>query len=152
MQDILVLLGTILSGSLTRASSATALTVCLYVSASPARIRTVNPSLVKASSCCLILAAPYVRPPALLVTSVARQFRLYPSQHGKVWSTSPCTSCRCYDGEVTCDYITCPLTNCRPGEVKQGVEGECCPQCVPTGREYSNLKQIRIGSLERFIF
>ncbi|GFR80607.1 extracellular matrix protein FRAS1, partial [Elysia marginata] len=67
-------------------------------------------------------------------------------QHDTVWSTSPCISCRCFDGEVTCDEVTCPATPCQPGQVKQQVDGECCPQCVPTGRRFIDRETRRMLS------
>ncbi|KAL3876627.1 hypothetical protein ACJMK2_034445 [Sinanodonta woodiana] len=65
------------------------------------------------------------------LTSCQHQQQIIP--HNTEWSPEPCRTCRCFDGEVTCSKVLCPITHCKPGEVVQNLPGQCCPQCIPAG-------------------
>ncbi|KAK3090989.1 hypothetical protein FSP39_016284, partial [Pinctada imbricata] len=62
------------------------------------------------------------------------QYQSQTIPHNTEWNPKPCTECLCWDGEVTCNPEVCPDTRCKPGEVSQTLPGNCCPQCIPSGR------------------
>ncbi|XP_076043694.1 extracellular matrix organizing protein FRAS1-like [Oratosquilla oratoria] len=49
---------------------------------------------------------------------------------GEQWEESPCRTCACVAGRVTCHQQQCPALECQPGDVEVVLEGECCPRCV----------------------
>ncbi|XP_071508475.1 extracellular matrix organizing protein FRAS1-like [Diadema antillarum] len=54
--------------------------------------------------------------------------------HNSQWNPSPCTTCVCISGQVTCRNQTCSVRQCRAGEVLYQAETECCPTCIRSGR------------------
>ncbi|KAI3372108.1 hypothetical protein L3Q82_006961 [Scortum barcoo] len=57
--------------------------------------------------------------------------------HDSQWSPSPCSSCVCSGGIVSCSARPCPPLNC-PGDQSPFIPaGECCPKCGRNGESCS---------------
>ena len=59
-------------------------------------------------------------------------------QHNAEFSSRPCETCLCDDGDIKCSNRTCPALACKPGAVEQQLPGECCRECVPGGSKSSS--------------
>ncbi|XP_078659996.1 extracellular matrix organizing protein FRAS1-like [Branchiostoma floridae x Branchiostoma belcheri] len=54
--------------------------------------------------------------------------------HDTMWRPTPCSSCTCWDGSVTCRQESCRNSPCLQGEVLHQTEQDCCPTCIRPGR------------------
>ncbi|XP_017560623.2 extracellular matrix protein FRAS1 [Pygocentrus nattereri] len=62
---------------------------------------------------------------------------------GEEWTPSPCTKCKCQNGQTHCSTVECPSITCKLNENLVIQPGRCCPQCVSNpciaaGKEYKD--------------
>ena len=51
--------------------------------------------------------------------------------HNQAISVDDCTFCNCYNGEVSCQVLSCFPPVCAPNEELVHTPGHCCPSCQP---------------------
>ena len=52
-------------------------------------------------------------------------------QNNQLVQVDACTTCRCFEGEVTCNTISCSPPRCEPHEELVFLPENCCPICRP---------------------
>ncbi|XP_073717143.1 extracellular matrix organizing protein FRAS1 [Misgurnus anguillicaudatus] len=70
---------------------------------------------------------------------------------GVEWTPSPCTKCRCRNGQTECLVAECQPVTCKANENLVVQPGHCCPGCEPNfcveaGNEYKHGEQWKRGS------
>ncbi|CAL4077975.1 unnamed protein product, partial [Meganyctiphanes norvegica] len=86
-------------------------------------------------SCC-----PQCQPPAVPCTAGDQLY-----QNGDIWNvTASCEQCHCVNGTVSCGRMMCHSIQCPEGQVSLQMPGDCCPECVPTGRSCRSDDVVRI--------
>ncbi|XP_051540724.1 extracellular matrix organizing protein FRAS1-like [Myxocyprinus asiaticus] len=70
---------------------------------------------------------------------------------GVDWTPSPCTMCRCRNGQTECLVAECQPVTCKANEELVVQPGQCCPQCeqnpcMEAGIEYKHGVQWQRGS------